>query len=153
VAVIEQDGRFLLVEEHNAEGLRLNWPVTWTLATGPFRVCARNGKETACAFTPAALVGIYLPRSKRSDGQGRVEDISYLRFAFAQVGQPIPGALLDTGPSNPVDDPGRHFGEGGARHRSPLVLQCLEDYLAVTLLDPLDDASVSALARSSPIAS
>ena len=78
-AVIERDGRFMLVEEHTADGLRLNTPAGHLdPGESPADGCAREAlEETAHRFTPAALVGIYLARSRRND-----EDVTYLRFAF-----------------------------------------------------------------------
>ena len=63
-AVIEQDGRFLLVEEHTADGLRLNNPAGHLdPGESPAQGCAREAmEETAWHFTPTALVGIYLSR-------------------------------------------------------------------------------------------
>ena len=58
-AVIEQDGRFLLVEEHTADGLRLNNPAGHLdPGESPAQGCAREAlEETAWHFTPTALVG------------------------------------------------------------------------------------------------
>ena len=61
-AIIEREGRFLLVEEHTPEGLRLNNPAGH-LDPGEslLQACVRETlEETAFAFTPEALVGIYL---------------------------------------------------------------------------------------------
>ena len=68
-AVIERDGRFMLVEEHTADGLRLNTPAGHLdPGESPADGCAREAlEETAHRFTPTALVGIYLARSRRND--------------------------------------------------------------------------------------
>ena len=61
-AVIERDGRFLLVEEETPEGVRLNQPAGHldpgeTPVDGAMR---ETLEETACAFAPSALLGIYM---------------------------------------------------------------------------------------------
>jgi hypothetical protein len=96
-------------------------------------------------------VGVYLSRFQRTDQQGEVQDISYLRFAFCgEVGEPEPGRALDTGIVRTLWMTAEEVRESRARHRSPLVLQCLEDYLAGRR-HPLDliytDPSVSAPGR------
>jgi 8-oxo-dGTP pyrophosphatase MutT (NUDIX family) len=60
-AIIERDGRFLLVEEETAEGVRLNQPAghledTETLIDGVIR---ETREETAYEFRPEALLGVY----------------------------------------------------------------------------------------------
>ena len=55
-AVIEHEGKFLLVEEHTPEGLRLNNPAGHLdPGESPEQACARETlEETAYAFTPEA---------------------------------------------------------------------------------------------------
>ena len=149
-AVIERDGKFLLIEEHTAEGLRLNNPAGHLdPGESPAQGCARETlEETAHPFIPTALVGIYLSRFQRTDEQGGAQDISYLRFAFCgEIGEPEPGRALDTGIVRTLWMSPQEVRDSRARHRSPLVLQCMEDYLAGQR-HPLDliytDASVSA---------
>ena len=66
-AIIEREGRYMLIEEHTPEGLRLNNPAGH-LDPGESLVqgCARETlEETAHSFHPTALVGIYLSRQPR----------------------------------------------------------------------------------------
>jgi phosphatase NudJ len=130
-AVIEQDGRFLLVEEHTPEGLRLNNPAGH-LEPGesPEQGCAREVlEEAAHPFTPAALVGVYLSRFVRQR-DGDVVDITYLRFAFCgSVGALQAGRALDEGIVRTLWLTPDEVRASHERHRSPLVLQCMEDYL------------------------
>ena len=147
-AVIERDGRFLLVEEHTPEGLRLNNPAGHLdPGESPDQGCARETlEETACTFTPTALVGVYLSRFQRGD-----EDVTYLRFAYCgEVGAPDPARPLDTGIVRTLWLTAEEIRLSADRHRSPLVLQCMEDYLAGKRF-PLDlvstDASVWAGGR------
>jgi 8-oxo-dGTP pyrophosphatase MutT (NUDIX family) len=132
-AVIEKDGKFLLVEEYTPEGLRLNNPAGH-LDEGEslIEACARETlEETAHPFTPTALVGIYMSRFQRplpnsSSGQ----DITYLRFAFCGTLDPlIAGQGLDTGIVRTLWLTPNEIRASQERHRSPLLLRCMEDYL------------------------
>jgi ADP-ribose pyrophosphatase YjhB (NUDIX family) len=129
-AVIERDGRYLLVEEHTPEGLRLNNPAGHLEAGEALAAaCAREAlEETAHVFTPTALVGVYLSRFVRP---ATGEDISYLRFAFCgELGAHVAGRSLDTGIVRTVWLTPEEIRAGVARHRSPLLLRCVEDHLA-----------------------
>ena len=125
-ALVERDGRFLLVEEETEDGLRFNQPAGH-LDEGESLVaaCAREAlEETAWGFTPTSLVGIYQwPRP-----QG---DITYLRFAFAgELGAHDSARTLDTGILRAVWMTPDEINASAERHRSPLVWQCVSDYLA-----------------------
>ena len=131
-AVIEQQGRFLLVEEHTPEGLRLNNPAGHLdPGESPAQGCSREVlEETAYAFAPTGLVGLYLSRLQRQR-DGAPEDITYLRFAYrGRVGEPMPGAVLDAGIVRTVWMTPDEVRASAARHRSPMVLRCMEDHLA-----------------------
>ncbi len=126
-AVVDLDGKFLLVEEHTPEGLRLNNPAGHLdPGESPAQGCARETlEETAYAFTPTALVGIYLSRFQRQQ-----EDITYLRFAFCgTLGSFDAQRTLDTGIVRTLWLTADEVRSSAARHRSPLLLQCMEDYL------------------------
>ncbi|MFZ3129207.1 MAG: NUDIX hydrolase [Rhodoferax sp.] len=125
--VIEKDGRFLLVEEHTPEGLRLNNPAGHLdPGESPAVGCARETlEETAWHFTPTALVGIYLSRYQRGE-----QDITYLRFTFCgDLGAFDANRSLDTGIVRTLWLTPDEIRQSTARHRNPMVLQCLEDYL------------------------
>ena len=133
-AVIERDGRFLLVEEHTSTGLRLNNPAGH-LDPGESLVqgCKRETlEETAHHFEPTALVGVYLSRTVRpAQLSGKSQDITYLRFAFCgDLGQLQAGQTLDQGIVRTVWLTADEVRASQARHRSPTLLRCLEDYLA-----------------------
>lgn len=129
-AVIARDGRYLLVEEHTPEGLRLNNPAGH-LEAGEALVaaCAREAlEETAHVFTPTALVGVYLSRFVRP---ATGEEISYLRFAFCgELGAQVAGRSLDVGIVRTVWLTPDEIRSSQGRHRSPLLLRCVEDHLA-----------------------
>ena len=128
----EADGtlRFLLVEEHTAEGLRLNNPAGHLdPAESPEQGVVREAlEETACIFTPSHLLGVYLSRFQRP---ATGEDITYLRLAYAgTVGEPQAGRTLDEGIVRTVWMTLSEVRDSAHRHRSPLVLQCIEDLVA-----------------------
>ena len=128
-AVIERNGRFLLIEEETSEGLRLNNPAGHLdPGEAPAEGCARETlEETAHRFTPTALVGVYLSRSERPSG----EDVTYIRFAYCgDLGALEPERPLDTGIVRTLWLTAQEIRDSAARHRSPLLLRCLEDYLA-----------------------
>ena len=128
-AVIEQDGKFLLVEEQTPEGLRLNNPAGH-LEPGEslLQACVREVlEETAHPFTATGLIGIYMSRFQRS---ATAEDITYLRFAFAgNVAPAIAGQVLDVGIVRTVWLTPDEVRASSAEHRSPLLLKCMDDYL------------------------
>ena len=125
-ALIERDGRFLLVEEETDDGLRFNQPAGH-LDQGESLVaaCAREAlEETAWSFRPTALVGVY--QWPRPTG-----DITYLRFAFCgELGEHHSGRKLDAGILRAVWMTPDEMRASDKRHRSPLVWQCVADCLA-----------------------
>jgi 8-oxo-dGTP pyrophosphatase MutT (NUDIX family) len=133
-AIIERriDGasEFLLVEEHTPEGLKLNNPAGHldpeeSLQQGVVREVL---EETACVFTPDRLVGVYLSRFQRPASG---EDVTFVRFAFGgTVGAPDPARRLDAGIVRTLWMSVAELRASRARHRSPHVLGCVEDYLA-----------------------
>lgn len=129
-AVIERGGRFLLIEEETAEGLKLNNPAGHLdPAESPAEGCAREVlEEAAYQFRPTALVGVYLSRFQRP---ATGSDITYLRFAFCgELGEHLPEQPLDTGILRTLWMTPEEIRACPERHRSPLVLRCMEDYLA-----------------------
>ena len=156
-AIIERDGKFMLVEEHTSVGLQLNNPAGH-LDPGESLVaaCAREAlEETAHAFTPTALVGVYLSRFQRpATSEADLEDITYLRFAFCgQLGEHQPHLMLDTGIVRTLWMTPDEVRASATRHRSPLLVRCMEDYLAGQRF-PLEllntDQSVSLLKSVAP---
>ena len=133
-AVIERQGRYLLIEEHTPEGLRLNNPAGH-LDPGESLVqgCEREAlEETAHRFSVEALVGVYLSRFEKQSLDGSPpEDITYLRFAFCgELGQLQVGRELDEGIVRTVWMTPDEIRACADRHRSPLLLRCMDDYLA-----------------------
>lgn len=129
-AIIEDGGRYLLVEEHTPEGLKLNNPAGH-LEPGesPQQGVVREAlEETARVFTPQALLGVYLSRFVRP---ATGEDITYMRFAYSgTVGDELPGRALDDGIVRTLWLTPPEIRASVERHRSPLLLRCIEDHLA-----------------------
>lgn len=125
-AIVEQDGKFLLVEEETADGVRLNQPAGHlendeTLLQAVVR---EANEETAYRFTPEALLGVYHWRNPD-------KDITYLRFAFiGSVSNHNPGQQLDDGIIRATWMSLDEIRASRAMHRSPQVLTCVEHYLA-----------------------
>jgi 8-oxo-dGTP pyrophosphatase MutT (NUDIX family) len=128
-AIVERQGRFLMVEEHSGSDIRINQPAGH-LEPGEslLDAVAREAlEEAARIFTPTALVGAYLSRNVSSSRGGM--SVTYLRFAFAgQVGEPLERAL-DEGILGTVWMTRDELAACADRHRSPLVLRCVDDYL------------------------
>lgn len=136
VSDAQEPPRYLLVEEHTPEGLKLNNPAGH-LEPGetPEQGVVREAlEETARAFTPTALVGVYLSRFQRP---ATGEDVTYVRMAYAgTVGEVLPGRALDDGIVRTLWLTLDEVRASAARHRSPLVLKCIED-LAAGRVHPL----------------
>lgn len=144
-AVIERQGRFLLVEEHTRDGLKINNPAGHLdPGESPQQGCAREVlEETAHDFTPRALVGVYLNRFVKTRTG---DDLTYLRFTFTgELGAHHAHRALDDGIVRTLWMSFDEIRACPERHRSPLLLSSLRDYLAgqrfaLTLLHT--DASV-----------
>jgi len=122
-AVIEQNNKFLFVEELiNGERV-LNQPAGHLEAGEALQeaVIREVWEETAREFNPSALVGIYLWPMSGSDR-------SYLRFCFA-------GTASERNPAQKLDEDildtcwlDYATLQAHSRLRSPMVLQCVQDY-------------------------
>lgn len=125
-AIAEQDGRFLLVEEETADGVRLNQPAGH-LENGETllqAVVRETSEETAYRFQPQALLGIY-------QWKHPAKDLTYMRFAFTgSVTHHDPQQKLDDGILRAVWLSAAEIRASAAIHRSPQVLMCVEHYLA-----------------------
>jgi 8-oxo-dGTP pyrophosphatase MutT (NUDIX family) len=128
-AVIEDAGRYLLVEEMTRDGLRLNNPAGGIEpGESPLEGAIREAlEETARPFTPHALLGIYVARNPmNATGRG----ITYLRFAFCgTAGDQIPGRAFDSPIVRTLWLTPDEIRAERHRLRGPLVLACIEDHL------------------------
>ena len=129
-AVIERGGKFLLVEEEDEGRIVYNQPAGHleqheSLVEG----CRREVlEESAWHFRPRELVGIY---RWSKPGLGADAGVTYVRFAFCgELGEHEPERKLDVGIVRAVWLGADAIRASRERHRSPLVLRCVEDYLA-----------------------
>lgn len=124
--IVARDGRFLVVEERTSAGLMINQPAGH-LEDGETLLDAVRREvleETACAFTPSHLTGVYQWRDTTGER-------TFLRFAFAgEVGEPVPGHALDAGIERALWLTRTEIAACATRHRSPWVLPCVDDFLA-----------------------
>ena len=125
-AIIEQNGKFLLVEETTDRGNRFNQPAghledNETLIQAVIR---ETLEESAYDFVPTALLGVYHWKHPHND-------TTYLRFAFiGSVGVHYETQELDDGIIRAVWMTLDEIREKAALMRSPQVLTCIEDYLS-----------------------
>lgn len=127
-AIIEQNGKYLLVEEEPeaGSGFFLNQPAGHldpgeSIIHGAIR---ETLEETAYTFVPEYLLGIYQWHSQRVD-------TTYLRFAFyGHVTQHDPERTLDSGILRAAWFSLDEINQMNHRHRSPLVMQCIQDHIA-----------------------
>jgi 8-oxo-dGTP pyrophosphatase MutT (NUDIX family) len=127
-AIVEREGRFLVIEEHTSKGLRLNQPAGHLEAGESLleAVVRETLEETAHPFTPESLVGMYMTHYERPNGEGT----TYLRFTYCgSVGEDTRQAL-DADIVRTLWMTADELRACPERHRTPLVMQCIDDYLA-----------------------
>ena len=125
-AVTERDGKFLLVEETVRDNIVINNPAghlenNETLTSAIVREVM---EETGCVFEPHGITGIYLWKTPKGDR-------TFVRVNFF-------GACLDEDDSATLDDgilrklwlTRTELLNMKTRLRSPMVLQCIDDYLS-----------------------
>ncbi|MEW7982957.1 MAG: NUDIX hydrolase [gamma proteobacterium symbiont of Phacoides pectinatus] len=126
-AVVERDGRFLMVEERDQRGaIVFNQPAGHLKEHETLlQAIAREVREeTAWGFLASTLIGVY-------QWQVPPDGATYQRFCFA-------GACHDHRPDQPLDEgiPAARWmsraelAGRSAQLRSPIVLACIDDYLA-----------------------
>ncbi len=124
-AIMQRGDRFCLVEEEADGRLVYNQPAGhWEPGETLAEACAREAlEETAHSFRPTHLLGIYR-------WHYAAKDVTFLRFAF------LGDVLAET--DGPLDREIRRVvwltpeevRAGRERHRSPLVMACLDDCLS-----------------------
>ncbi len=123
-AVVERDGRFLFVEEQKRAGLLINQPAGHLEPGESILDAVRREvlEETAHTFEPQHLLGIYLAPGP--------DDIAYLRFTFSgTLGEFDATRTLDDGIVGTLWLTPDEVRAQRARHRSPILEQCMDDYL------------------------
>ena len=128
-SIIERDGLYFMIEEDTSDGRRINQPAGH-LDPGESLIDAvirETLEETAHDFVPSHLVGTYLARYMSNR---RGVPITYLRFAFAgQLGQKH-DQPLDEGIVRTMWMSYEELVATKDRHRSELILKCIDDYRA-----------------------
>ncbi|WP_020680474.1 NUDIX hydrolase [Marinobacterium rhizophilum] len=143
--LVERDGRFLMVEEH-ADNLRVfNQPAGHVEEDETLLAAARREtlEETGWHVRPEYLVGMYTYKAP-SNG------VTYYRFCFA-------ASALEREQDYPLDEDiiAAHWlthdelVQRADQLRSPLVLRCIDDYLAGRRY-PLDFVTEYSALRSDP---
>ena len=125
-AVVEQAGKYLLVEEESQAGLVLNQPAGHLEPNESLidAVIRETREESACLIEPTAVIGTYLWRHP-------VKDTTFLRVTFL-------GHIVETYPEQGLDDgivrnlwmSRDELIAEQDRLRSPLVIQSIDDYLS-----------------------
>ena len=125
-AVAEHAGRFLMVEEEADGRVVYNQPAGHldegeTLAQG---VARETLEETAWHFQPESIVGIYQWSSPNNG-------ITYVRVCFSgRCHGHEPARTLDSGIRRALWLTRDEILALGQQLRSPMVLRCIDDYLA-----------------------
>jgi len=125
-ALVERDGRFLLVEEKIEGRTVLNQPAGHLEAGESLleAVVRETLEETAHDFTPEAVTGLY--RWTNPDN-----GLTFLRTCFSgRAGTHHADRALDEGILRAVWLSPEEIEAAAARLRSPMVLTCLRDHLA-----------------------
>lgn len=145
-AIAERDGRFLLVEEEAEGKLVLNQPAGH-LDEGESLIDAvvrETMEETAWHFEPQSLLSVYRWTHP-------AKGLTYIRFAFAgRALREEVGRQLDHGIARALWLTREEIRAERARHRSPLLEMCIDDYLSGKRypLDVLRDIDITAVAES-----
>lgn len=125
-AIINKNDKYLLVEEQTKNGVLFNQPAghlepNESIIQGAIR---ETLEETGYSFTPQWLLGVYRWHSQTID-------TTYLRFAF--LGTAIchdHARKLDKGILRATWLSINEIYKLADRHRSPLVIKCIEDHLS-----------------------
>ncbi|HEX6550061.1 MAG TPA: NUDIX hydrolase [Gammaproteobacteria bacterium] len=125
-AIAELDGRFLVVEERVRGQVVINNPAGHLEESESFQDAIRREmlEETGWEFEPDRLTGIYLWKNRRLD-------TTFLRVTF--FGHCIrhhPERPLDRGIIGPKWLTRDELESGQHALRSPMVMRCIDDYLA-----------------------
>lgn len=124
-ALIADNEKFLLVREKVKNRTVFNQPAGH-LEDGESLIDAvirETLEETQYPFSPTGLVGIYRTKGEEST------EVTYLRFCFSgSIGECLGGALdqgIIAAEWLTIDE----IRKVQSQHRSPLLLQCINDYM------------------------
>jgi ADP-ribose pyrophosphatase YjhB (NUDIX family) len=125
-AIIEQDDKFLVVKERTDGEIVYNQPAGHLEANETLldAIVREVQEETAWQFTPEYIVGLYRMHVAS-------KDVTYLRVCFAgSVNNHETEQALDDGIIEALWMDRTSLHEKRHALRSPLVLKCIDDYLA-----------------------
>ena len=131
-AVVEQDRRYLLVEERSEGRVVLNQPAGHLDPDESLTeaVIREVREETGRVFKPEAVTGVYLWTHPAGE--------TFLRVAFSgSVGERLAGSALDAEIIDARWFTPEEIGAMRPQHRSPLVARCIADHRAGARI-PLD---------------
>jgi len=125
-AVVARDGKFLFVEESIGGRTVLNQPAGhWEAGETLLEAVRREAlEETGWDIEPTALLGVY---------EFEPPELGYGFLRFAYLARPVTHHAerkLDPGIERTVWLTPEELRRESARHRSPMVLRCVEDALA-----------------------
>ncbi|UTW04978.1 NUDIX hydrolase [Amphritea atlantica] len=126
--IIEHDDKFLCVEEQSQSlgQLVINQPAGHVEANETFIEAAirETLEETGWSVTPTGLIGIYIYTAPANG-------VTYHRYCFAARAESYdPDLPLDTGIERAVWLSRAELEQQKDRLRSPMVTQCIDDYLS-----------------------
>ena len=131
--VVEKDGRFLLIEEKSSSQIVLNQPAGHIEQGETFvEAAVREAREeSAWEVKPKSLIGFYVHTSPNNGA-------TYHRMCFhAEAVHHYPEQPLDDGIIKTLWLTLEEIEQQASRLRTPVVLQCIYDYLAGRTL-PID---------------
>lgn len=125
-AIVERDGKFLMVEERVDGALMLNQPAGhWDRGESLLDAVRREAlEESGWDVEPVALLGTYSFSPPELN-------YGFLRYAFiCKAVRHYPQRTLDTGIERALWLSRDELVARRAQHRSPALLACVDDYLA-----------------------
>lgn len=124
--IVEKDGKFLLVEEHSSGQIVLNQPAGHIEDNESFITAAirETLEETAWHVKPEFLVGLYVHRSSNNN-------VTYHRTCYYAKALGFDAdRKLDDGIIRAIWLSRDEIAANLPKLRSPMVLKCIDDYLA-----------------------
>jgi phosphatase NudJ len=126
-AVVERDGRLLMVEEHTAEGLRLNQPAGHLDPGESLQDAAvrETLEETGWRVEPVALLGLYMARYANAKEGVDVRHAFVCRALSHDAARPLDDGIVRAVWMTPDE-----ILAARERHRSPAVERTVLDFVA-----------------------
>jgi len=131
-SIIEKDNKYLLIEEQTRDGILINQPSGHLEPNeSPLQASIRETKEeTSFEFIPQHFLGVYLCQAV---SQKDLSNVTYVRLAFSGYVSKFYNEPLDEGIICTHWLSYEQILDNQAKLRTPLVLQCINDYRAKKL--------------------